>query len=342
MKFLKYTVLLLGCIVWAIGLSPALLALVGKYKLITDGYQYGDLYRMANLSAFKDPRQECPDYTPPAKKVTSKKVHLYIVGDSFTEKQRVDSSDFSVDKYTYVHWSDILHVKLDTSETNILLLESVERHFRQHLTTPLTSVVPDSATFVQRVTSSKFMHKLDDTFNGKQAQDRFEALLFQNEAFLKVKEWKADFTYHLFHRYNSSVSLVNDDQTVVSHMDTDTPNVTSSFSKIEDSEIDSLVTNVGKTEVAALAMGFDFVALSIIPNKVSVYQPDYDVYNQLISRIYQHPKLSVPYIDVLSDFRKLGTKSYLKGDSHWTCEAQNLWLNKVNTLINSLVGSENI
>ena len=342
MKFLKYAVLFLGCIVWATGLNPTLLALVGKYRLITDGYQYGDLYRMANLSAFKDPRQECPPYTPPARKNATKKVHLYIVGDSFTEAQRVGKSDFAVDHYAYVKWADVLHVKLDTSATNILLLESVERHFRQHLATPVTSVVPDSATFTQQISSSKFMHKLDAAFNGKQAQDRFEALLFQNEAFLKVKEWKADFTYHLFHRVNTNVTLVDNDRAVVSHMDTDTPNVTSSFTEVRNSELDSLVMNLELTKNAALTMGFDFVALAIIPNKVSVLQPDYGAYKQLIERVYTHPKLPVPYIDVLTDFRKMGAASYLKGDSHWTCEAQNLWLNKANALINTLVDQENI
>jgi hypothetical protein len=342
MRFLKYTVLVLGCIVWAIGLSPSLLSLVGKYRLITDGYQYGDLYRMANLSAFKDPKQECPDYNPPSRKSSEKKVHLYIVGDSFTEAQRVEEQDFVVDAYTYVHWSDLLHAKLDTSETNILLLESVERHFRQHLETPVSLIIPDSATFVQRVVSSKFMNKLDDAFNGKFAQDRFEALLFQNEAFLKLKEWKADFTYHAFHRFNTSVSLVDEDRSIVSYMDTDTPNITSSFSKIRNTEIDSLVNNLAQSQQNAVKMGFDFVALSIIPNKVSVLNPDYDTYNQLIERIYQHPKLSVPYIDVLADFRSMGRAAYLKGDSHWTCEAQNLWLNKTNALINSMIDPENM
>lgn len=342
MRFLKYTVLILGCIVWAVGLNPTLLGLVGKYKLITDGYQYGDLYRMANLSAFKDPKHECPEYQPPAKVKSKKKVHLYIVGDSFTEAQRVGKQDFSVDNYTYVHWSDLLHAKLDTTETNILLLESVERHFRQHLATPVSVILPDSATFIQRITTSKFMHKLDDAFNGRYAQDRFEALLFQNEMFLKLKEWKADFTYNAFHRVNTSVALVDEDRSVVSYMDTDTPNITSSFSKIRKSEIDSLVMNLDQTRANALKMGFDFVALSIIPNKVSVLNPEYDTYNQLIERIYQHPKLSIPYIDVLTDFRQMGTASYLKGDSHWTCEAQNLWLDKTNKLINSMITSENM
>lgn len=342
MKFLKYTVLILGCIIWACGLNPTLLGLVGKYKLITDGYQYGDLYRMANLSAFKDPKKPCPAYTPPAKAQSAKKVHLYIIGDSFTEEQRVGHQDFAVDAYTRVHWSEMLHVKLDTSETNILLLESVERHFRQHLEAPVSLILPDSATFIQKVVSSKFMNKLDDAFNGKQAQDRFEALLFQNEAFLKVKEWKADFTYHFFHRVNTSVTLVDNDRSVVSYMDTDTPHITSAFSKIQDSELDSLVLNLKRSKDSAMKIGFDFVALSIIPNKVSVIHPEYDAYNRLIERVYQHSGLPMPYIDVLADFRKMGTASYLKGDSHWTCEAQTLWLNKVNALINNFVAPENI
>lgn len=338
MKFLKYAILVLCCIIWVIGLSPALLSQFQRLGLIQDGYHYGDLYRLSNLSDFREPRKTCTGYKPPVKS-TSKKVHLYVIGDSFTEKQRVEKKDFPVDNYTYVHWSDFLHIKTDTSETNVLLIESIERHFRQKMVGPISVLIPDTATFVTRYVPQKFMHRLDDAFKSTHTEDRLDALLFQNDFFLKLKEWKADFNQFVFNRVNKTVTLVNNDRDMVYYMDTDrdTSTVTSSFSELDNSEVDTIVQNLNRSREMADSLGFDAVMLSIIPNKVSVLNADYGQYNKLIERIYKHPNFQIPYIDVLADYRKMGTSSYLKGDSHWTCEAQFLWLNKTNALLNQLV-----
>jgi hypothetical protein len=341
MKFLRYIFLILGCLVWIVGLSPSLVSEAMKRGWIEDGYQYGDLYRLSNLSDFRDPRKGCPDYTPPAHAPTGKKIHLYIIGDSFTETQRVGKKDFPVDNYTYVHWSDFLHIKIDTSEINILLIESVERHFRQKMVSQINVLVPDTATFVAKFASTKFMHQLDDVFKSGFTEDRLDATLFQNDLMLRVKEWKSDFNHTFFGRNNSGVTLVKDDQDMVYYMDTDTT-ITSSFYKLKDTEVDTIVMNLNKSTEFADSLGFEHVILSVIPNKISIVNPDFGNYNRLIERVYAHPKLSVPYIDVLSDFRKMGKTSYQNGDSHWTCEGQYLWLNKVNTLINKLVEQPSI
>ncbi|WP_439557380.1 hypothetical protein [Dyadobacter sp.] len=340
MKILKYLLLILGSVVFAIGQSQYLLTKVGEWKLINDGYQYGDLYRLSNLSDFKDPRRTCTDYAPPAKAPGTRKVHLYIIGDSFTEAQRVGLKDFSVDAYTYVHWSDFLHVKLDTTETNILLLESVERHFRQKMVSPIQVLIPDTATFRTEVAPPQFMNRLDDAFNATYTRDRLDAVLFQNDFFLRVKEWRADFQHHFFDRVNESVTMVNNNQDMVFYMDTDTAGVTSSFKEVSNGEIDTMVLNLNESRKFAESIGFEHVFLSVIPNKVSVLNPDYGIYNHLIERLYTHPKLNMPTIDVLADFRRMGRSSYLKGDSHWTCAGQYLWLNKVNAEINRMVSAK--
>jgi hypothetical protein len=337
MKFLKYLFLVLGCLIWAISVSPPLFRLVGSWHLIHDGYQYGDLFRLSTLSEFRDPRIQCEDYTPPAHIRTGKKVHLYVIGDSFTEKQRVGKKDFPVDNYTYVHWSDFLHIKTDTSEINILLLESVERHLRQKMVSRVNVLIPDTATFVTTVESPKIMQQLDDALKANFTADRLDGLLFQNDVFLTLKSWKADFNQKIFHRVNTSVTMVNNDQDMVYYLDTDTPHVTSAFSEIRNTEIDTIVMNLNQSREFADSLGFEHVILSIIPNKVSVLSPDYGNYNRLIERVYGHPKLQIPYVDVLGDYRKMGRHSYQKGDSHWTCDGQYLWLNKVNALINHLV-----
>ncbi|GGB99416.1 hypothetical protein [Dyadobacter sediminis] len=335
MKFLKYAFLVLGCLVWAAGLSPALLSEAGKLDLIKDSYRFGDLYRLSNLAQFKDPRTECTAYRTPAK-TASQKTHLYIIGDSFTEAQRVGKKDFAVDAYTYVHWNEFLHLKTDPSETNILLLESVERHFREKMKDTIRNLIPDHATFVSKGTPPRFMNRLDNAFKSRSTEDRLDELLFQNDVILTLKEWKSAFNYRFFSRVNKGVTLINNDENVVYYMDTDTPNMTSSFSKVNETEIDSMVQNINASQDFARNLGFDHVILSIIPNKVSVLTTETVKYNNLIKRIYTHPELKMPFIDVLTDFRKMGSNAYLKGDSHWTCEGQYLWLDKVNAFIKTI------
>jgi hypothetical protein len=337
MKYLKYSILVLGIFVWMVGLNSDLSSKISK----TDSYRYGDLYRLSNLSEFKDPVKFCTAYTPPPK-ATTRRVHLYVIGDSFTEKLRMDKDDFNADVYTHLHWNEVLHFKPDTSEINILLVESVERHFREKfLTGPIQNVVPDSRTFVDNGHQPALMHTLDGAFNSKATEGRLDEFLFQNDFILSLKEWKANFNLNVFDRTNQEVTRINNGQDLVYYMDTDTDTAafTSSFAEIENTEIDTLVTNLNETRILAEKMGFDKVILSIIPNKVSVLMPEYGHYNQLIDRIYQHRNLKLDFVDVYGDFKRLGTKSYLKGDSHWTCEGQYSWLNKINTKVNQLVSS---
>lgn len=340
MKILRYIVLAICCLIWIVGLSPTILPWLWKVQAVEDGYQYGDLYKLSTLSEFRDPRHQCTGYVPPSRPQSAKKVHLYIIGDSFTEKGRLEKEYFPVDEYTWVKWSDFLHIKLDTSKHNILLMESVERHFRQKFAaSAMTVLVPDTATFVQNGASTKFMHQLDEAFRGSHTAGRLDGFLFQSDLALRVKEWKSDFNHHFFNRVASGVTLVNDDRDIVYYMDTDTTGVTSSFTPMRETELDSIITNLNASRDFADSLGFDHVIMAIIPNKVSVLSPDYGQYNNLIERVYHHPKLTIPYIDVLPDFRRMGRAAYLKGDSHWTCEGQTLWLNKINAMINQYVSA---
>ena len=333
MKYLKYIFLVIFSLVWLVGLSPWSFNKIAEWKLIKDGYRFGDLYKLSNLPQFKDPAKQCPKQILVEKIPSKKKIHLYIVGDSFTEAERVGKEDFAVDKYQYVHWDSFLHLKTDTSEINILLMECVERHFREKMTAPIHNLIPDSATFVLKGPEPSFMNKLDKAFASDGTEGRLDAVFFQNDIMLKFREMKAAFAYHFFHRVNKEVTLVNNDKNLVYYLDTDTPKITSSFTDLREGELDTMMINLSKSKSLAKGLGFDHVILSVIPNKVSVLMPEYGHYNNLISRVYNHPKMDMPYIDVLSDFRKMKDKAYLKGDSHWTCQAQNIWLSKANSLI---------
>ncbi|PWJ56815.1 hypothetical protein CLV98_110126 [Dyadobacter jejuensis] len=337
MKLARYIFLFIFIGIWAIGTSTELTKWAAEPGLVHDSYRYGDLYRLSNLKDFKDPRIPCPPYRPMDSYGTTKPVHLYIVGDSFTEADRIGQGNFAAQRYLYTHWSQTLHIKPDTTAINILILETVERHFREKFTHhPIQNILPDSATFVGAYPNTP-MNRLDDLFRASSTEGRLDQLLFQNSLFLTLKEWKAQFNLRVFGRTTPEVTLVNQGEDIVYYMDTDTPNITSSFTDLSQAEVDSIVGHLNESKALLEKMGFDRVILSVIPNKVSVLMPTYGDYNQLITRTVQHPLLQMEAIDVLEDFRKSPENPYLKGDSHWTCQGQKIWVDKANQYIYSWV-----
>lgn len=327
MKFVRIIALFFFGVIWLAGCSNEILFALYKTEIIPDDYRYGDLYRLSNLAEFKDPRQECPSL--PAEKPIQK-IALYLIGDSFTEKQRVDSLAFAVTRYQWAHWGENLHFKLDASYTNIILLESVERNVRPHFGTPIANVIPDTATFISHPADTRFMHQLDRMFASDGVEDRLNTILFQFDTVLKFKELKSWINQRFFERTDPKVTLSGDGSTLAYYEDTDSSLINSSYNYISDAEIDSLVSVINFDKKYLEDLGFDEVWFSIIPNKATVLMPDYGAYNHIIKRIERHSGLDVPSIDVLKDFRQLQQNAYLKGDSHWSCLGQQIWLRKVN------------
>ena len=332
MKFLRILVLFIVGLIWVAGCSTSVINELYRARALPDDYRYGDLYRLSNLKKFKDEKVDCPPYRI-SKPDRQKKVAFYIIGDSFTEPQRVDSTDFAANRYHYAHWNSLLHLQLDSNYTNIVLLESVERTVREHFVTPISNVIPDTATFIELAEDKRLVNQLDRMFSSAPTEDRLNTLLFQFDPILVIKEWKSWLNLYFFNRTDPKVTVSDDQETVAYHVDTDTTLIYSSFVKITESEIDSLVRVIELDQAYLKSMGFDQVWLSIIPNKASVLMPDYGTYNRLIDRIVQHPGLTVPSINVLHDFRAMGQNPYLMGDSHWSCAGQRLWLDKVNRQI---------
>ena len=87
----------------------------------------------------------------------------------------------------------------------------------------------------------------------------------------------------------------------------------------------------------AVNLGFDEVYLSVIPNKSSLLIKDDPAYNHLIERIEGHPELQIPLISVWKAFTE--QNYYQKGDSHWNCAGQKIWVDAVNERLHSPIGS---
>src|SRR5690554_1929986 len=341
MKMLRIAVLIVFGGIWLLGVSDyeKVFPYLYRWGLIEDEYRYGDLFNLSKLPQFKEEMVKCT--TPfPLEKKSDCPLHLYALGDSFLEPQRIDSSDFIADAFHFVKWDNYLHFNLDTSALNVVLIESIERHLRQHFETPVDHYfVPDSVTYVRKWKDMRWMSRLDDFFRSSRAEDQLSLIISSNRLGIAFKELKSSLNFNLFDRTESGVTVSDDKKHIVYYLDTDTLNypITSGFAKISDSRIDSVVNAINQTATQLKAMGFDHLIISIIPNKSTILMPDYGTYNHLVERIQSHPDLSTPFVSIINEYRALGEKSFLHSDSHWTCEGRAIWVKKTNELLQHLL-----
>ena len=334
-KVFKYTVLISAIYLWLQAYSP----IIYKFsRLFPDDYRYGDLYHLSYLPQFKETLPVCkPD------KIISKvqNVNLFVIGDSFTEEQRVNKNDMIAVTYTNIHWSKQADIQLDTTKKNILILETVERTFKDHFLVEVNNFKLIKNTKKGEITKSwkkVLKEKIQEIgsfiFPEKDSiEQRFEASLFSYDFFLKFRELKASINYQILSRVEKKVILSKDKNHLFFSEEALSSDSHSAFYPFSNVEKDYLTVKLNSTRDKYLKAGFNEVYLSIIPNKVSVVSPDLGNYNNLIQRVQNSPQLEIPIIDTYTEFKKNPTKYYLKSDSHWTCEGRNIWLNKVNKII---------
>lgn len=334
-KILKYSVLFLAIYLWLHAYSP----LVYKSsRLFPDDYRNGDLYHLSYLPQFKEKLQPCS----PAKSVSSKsKVNLFVIGDSFTEAQRVDKNDINALNYTNIHWSNQTDIQLDTNIRNVLILETVERTFKDHFSQEVNQFrlekneekVENKKSW-KRIVKENIIQTMAFIFPEKDGiEQRFESSLFSYDLFLTFREIKATMNNTFFDRVERKVILSNDKKSIFFSEESLPTDSHSAFYPFSEAERTLLIQNINAARKKYLQAGFDEVYLSIIPNKVSILAPDLGKYNHLIEQIQADSSLEIPIIDTFSDFRKNPSKYYLKSDSHWTCEGRDIWLNKVNKIL---------
>ena len=334
-KILKYSILLLSIYLWLQAYSP----LVYKSsKLFPDDYRNGDLYHLSYLPQFKEKLPVCNSKKSGKKE---QNVNLFVIGDSFTEEQRVNKNDLISENYTNIHWSKKTDIQLDTTKKNILILETVERTFKEHFSQEVNNFnlekndkkISEEKSWKRRL-KEEIYQAISFIFpRSESIEQRFEASLFSYDFFLKFREIKANLNNEFFHRIEKKVILSKDKKNIFFSEEASLTDSHSAFYPFNNKEKAVLVNNVNTTRKKYLTEGFDKVYLSIIPNKVSILAQDLGSYNHLIERIQADSSLEMPIIDTYSEFRQNPSKYYLKSDSHWTCEGRDLWLNKVNKIL---------
>jgi len=331
MKALKYIALVIFGFLWFLGCSRDTVVYLVDNGFIGDDFRYGDLYRLSNLSGYRVAVEKCNNpYSGPKAPVT-----LYLAGDSFTEEGRVNRNEYAAEGYfrSFVAAEEVLPELV--SGKKILVIETVERHLRERfsekpwmnwvLPGPVT-VAPASAPF-----SFARLYQAIVDYEIPYREEMHESVLFSNNLILKIKELKADFNYRVFGRVDPKVGVLKGE--LVYDLDL-APGISSVYDPVPEEEIARIVKHANSTREYYRSLGFDEVYLSVIPNKSSLLIKDDEAYNHLVERVENHPDLQVPVISVWKEFA--AKNYYQKGDSHWDCAGQKVWVGKVNE---RLVGS---
>lgn len=327
MRYFGYLILAVTLVLWLGGLSGTVSHWLYDTGVIADDYRFGDLYRMSALPQFRDPPPVCP---PAHRDADTAQTQLYILGDSFSEAQRLSQDDFRVSHYQRAKWdTPPVRVQLNPAKRNVLLIESIERHFRGHFAKPVREITVVQDTVRTPAPVPTGWERFKNDVHWSDVEERLESALFSQEWAFWFKEIKAKLTLDWFSRASVNVSLSRDDQHIFLDSDTDAATPLSSFSDLSDQEVNALVDSVNATATYYKNLGFDEVYLSIIPNKVTIVEPQRGRYNHLIERIQNSPNLRVPTINVYDAYKRAPVSPYLTGDTHWTCAGRATWLGLV-------------
>ncbi len=329
LKILKYTTLTVCLALLIIGHSPNLTRFCFSYM----SSDYGDLYRKCCLSKFNTIIKGCEGEFKNSEKAGG--TNLFLVGDSYFAALQYSTARFkNVDNIYTVHWMDQLALPyLPEHSRNILILERVERTYDQLPDTTAIILNPQlkAPTYIENLKRSTLARNVTI----ESAEFTLDQFLFNDRFSFFVKGLKADFNQKYFNRIDDNVRLNKSGDQLLFYEETDAAN--SSFKSIDSSMVKRLVDNTNIHYQHYRNMGFDEIYFVVIPNKVSIIEPDYQhrQYNHLVEAIQSNPALKPKVIDMYSIFKKANEQEiiYMPWDTHWNCTGQHLFIDYVNANI---------
>lgn len=337
---LKWAILLASGGMLLLALTPRLQKWLDRHGFIPDQYTYGDLYNVSNLKAFKEEGFNESDALTDADKPSHyKDVHLYTIGDSFT---KMDTSYYAGGRnvHVWIGGNSGVDIKLDKTKKNILVIQFIERVLQERLYYPeykeiymdegITEAGHPTTPASQPAEPTGLKEWIMTRF-GSEINQRLEFLLFNRWPFIQFKEAKAQLTLDAFGRVPGA-TISQDKKHLFYQLEADSSFVLSAFRHIPDQRLDTLVTNLNTMRQHYLDMGFNEVYVCLIPNKVTIQNPTYGVYNHQIERIEASPRLQAPVISMIDTLRQ-HPNWYHRGDGHWDKNGKRFWLRQVNTLV---------
>lgn len=300
----------------------------------------GDLVGMSYLYYVKDFHKPRQRVFAPRNCDNGKAVNLVLWGDSYTMHFR--DTDFCADRFQYgrCFWSS-LDYEIDSTKKNVLIIECTERVVRNYFANNRMAnevkrkVVKSEITLnVHQNIGIKHagitMPDVTAIFNDNINQN-IEYNLFSYNFVSPVRKLKALMTYKVFNRASGNVVVADKGDRIFLKETTSDKLKEGYATPVSQNEIDKLVEVFNDLNNRYKAAGFDQIYLSIIPNAVTIYQPE--GYNMLIPRIQNHKALKMKVIDVYTPFMQKPDGMFWKGDTHWSNAGADVWLKIVNKVI---------
>ncbi|HVK49540.1 MAG TPA: hypothetical protein VM488_16880, partial [Pseudobacter sp.] len=138
-------------------------------------------------------------------------------------------------------------------------------------------------------------------------------------------------TFRWFHRVSGDVVLSQDGKFLFYRPTVDPKNEQSSYSPVSGKLLEELGGNLDSLYRYYRKAGFDEVIFSLIPNPVTILQPQ--GYNQVIPVLQEKMRAkAIPYVDAYADFMHQADPAslYRKDDTHWSTEGCHQWLALLN------------
>lgn len=343
-KILSWIFIILGVGLMVISTSPRIMEAITRSRQGTKGpfgeraSRGGDLMRMSYLEQEEQfMYQGVPVNRKPDDTSSRKNIDLYVYGDSYM-LQIPDSSVFArVKKFRFGRRDyEDLEYRLDPSQKNVLLIEMSERFVRTYL--PYYKVTYDhvkpaadglSMGAGLQVGNASFF-SVRDFFNPS-INSNIEYNLFNYNFLNGPRYWKASKTFRWFHRVSGDVVLSQDGKFLFYRPTVDPKNEQSSYSPVSGKLLEELGANLDSLYRYYRKAGFDEVIFSLIPNPVTILQPQ--GYNQVIPVLQEKMRArAIPYVDAYTEFMHQADPAslYRKDDTHWSTEGCHQWLALLN------------
>ncbi|TWR25184.1 hypothetical protein FPZ43_17075 [Mucilaginibacter pallidiroseus] len=320
-------------------------SLYNNLFLESDRWRYGDLYGLCYLHRYKIALEPFTKYPTPRNKNENNRA-LYIIGDSFLADKELNGA---FDAFDYVVFLDRRFpfgaIKLDTALDNYLILEFAERNLAQYYkkTSPgiklpigekqlnITKSASENSS-KKDLKGKSITSRIHDIIFNKDLDRNLQLLIFDNKYLTPVKELKAQINYTLFNRLPADVSESTSKDRLFLGITVDTSSNQSAMRQISDSNVNKICRALRFDYNYYREIGFKDVAISIVPNPVSIYNNDSGKYNHLLERI--ESQVHVPVISVYDTFKSEKQNLYYRSDAHWNPKGMNLWVEKTNMFFN--------
>ena len=275
-------------------------------------------------------------FVKPADDTGSRNIDLYIYGDSYL-KEVPDSAFNAVSSYHFCRrgYQD-MDYSLNPHKKNILIIEIAERFARvefelQETMRHFKKKHPEVTSLGLSVSPLIYAKFPDlDIFN-PDINRNLEFNLYGYRFWDQVKFAKASLTYYLFKRAVGDATVSDDGDRLFLKETLAETGRASSYYPFDPPEVQKMFFQLNATCAYYKADGFDEVYLSVIPNPVTILQPQH--YNGLIPYLQQADSLKCMHIiDIYSLYKKEPGpgKLFRIGDTHWSNKGIQVWLKTVN------------